>query len=115
MTTVTFTPPRDLDAHKMPVEGPDPTPVVLRGCIVSPRVRGTEATSRDIRDRAQETIAAGLTVYPPPGAPAIDHRATAVVDGYPGTWQVDGEPVDWTSGLTGWNPGGEIILTRAGG
>jgi hypothetical protein len=111
---VTFTPPLALDSHKQPIAGTQ-TPVVVEGCIVSPRVRGTETTSQDIQGRAQETIAAGLTVYPPPGTPTIGHRYTATVEGHSGTWQVDGNPVDWTSPLTGWNPGGEIILTRAGG
>lgn len=112
--TVTFTPPLELDEYKMPVAGTQ-TPVTVTGCIVSPRVRGTETTSQDVQNRAQETVEAGLTVYPPPGAPAISHRATATVEGYEGTWQVDGNPVDWTSGLTGWNPGGEIVLRRSGG
>ena len=112
--TVTFTPPLALDAHKNPIAGTQ-TPVVIPGCIISPRIRGTESTSADIQARAQETVEAGLTVYTPPGAPSVDHRSTAVVDGYEGTWQVDGTPTGWTSGLTGWNPGGEIILRRAGG
>lgn len=73
-------------------------------CAVAPRY-ATETT-----DPSAPRVIVGKTVYGPTIALDADDRL--VIDGE--EWQVDGLPGKWRSPFTGWAPGMEVAVKRAG-
>lgn len=73
-------------------------------CAVAPRY-ATEST-----DPRVAPVVVGKTVYGP--AVDIDADDTLVIDGE--VWQVDGLPAEYVSPFTGWAPGIEVQVKRAG-
>jgi hypothetical protein len=75
----------------------------ITGCGIAPRQAGEQI--------GQGRIAAtsGVTVYVPPGADVLPSDRIEVRGA---VYEVEGEPGDWRSPFTGWEPGMEIHLTR---
>lgn len=73
-------------------------------CAVAPRY-ATESSD----PRAPQVIV-GKIVYGPPRT--LDSDDTLVIDGV--TYQVDGLPGEWVNPFTGWAPGIEVPVKRAG-
>jgi hypothetical protein len=73
-------------------------------CAVAPRY-ATEST-----DPHAPRVIVGKTVYGP--ARTIDADDTLVIAGV--EYQVDGLPGEWVSPFTGWAPGIEVPVVRAG-
>jgi hypothetical protein len=81
----------------------------IAGCAWAPRTRtaDTEETDRSAQ------VSSGRTLWCPPGAPVTAHHRVRFPDGT--VWQVRGEPDDWRSPYTGWNPGLQMELERVTG
>ena len=73
-------------------------------CAVAPRY-ASEST-----DPRVPPVIVGKTVYGP--ARELDSDDTLVIDGV--AYQVDGLPGVWTNPFTGWAPGIEVPVKRAG-
>lgn len=73
-------------------------------CAVAPRY-ATEST-----DPRVPPVIVGKTIYGP--TRDLDSDDRLVIDGT--EWQVDGLPGEWTSPFTGWAPGMEVPVKRAG-
>lgn len=73
-------------------------------CAVAPRY-ANEGTSPDAPG-----VIVGKTVYGP--ARDLDSDDRLVIDGV--EWQVEGLPGVWSSPFTGWAPGMEVAVKRAG-
>lgn len=73
-------------------------------CAVAPRF-ATEQT-----DPHAPSVIVGLTVYGPATAIGSDDRL--IIRGL--TYEVDGLPGEWQSPFTGWAPGIEVPVKRAG-
>lgn len=92
------------DEYGNDVPGPDvPTPVT--GCAVWPRT-----SSEDDQARAQVTE--GLNAVAPYGTDIRPHDRVKVGDRI---YEVDGDPGEWRSPLTGTKAGVQISLTRVTG
>lgn len=79
-------------------------------CALAPR------SSVEGDDNAPGVIV-GLTILGPPPPVQLDSDDTIVIpDGntYAGTWSVDGIPGDYQHPMTGWHPGVEVAVKRAG-
>lgn len=77
--------------------------VDITGCAVAPRQAGEQIGAGRI------AVTSGLTVYVPPGAdvlPSDRIEVRGVV------YEVEGEPAEWRSPFTGWEPGREVQLIR---
>ena len=79
---------------------------VVRGCAVAPR------SSSEPDARGRRGVVVGLTLFAPHGTD-IRFTDTVEVDGT--AYEVEGEPGVWVSPFTGWSPGVEVALSRAGG
>ena len=104
--TVTFLrpgPPAQ-DDYGNDVPGPD-VEVVVAGCAVWPR-----SSSEDVQARLQVTE--GLNVLAPYGTDVRSHDR-AKVGGV--LYDVDGDPGEWRSSLTGTRAGVQVSLTRITG
>lgn len=104
--------PGGLDVYGDPVDPSmySPTTTDIEGCTVAPRL----AVEPD--GRARQGVVVGLTLYCPPGVDiASDDRVIITEGPHQGTYQVDGDPSDWQSGLTGWHAGATVALTRSQG
>jgi hypothetical protein len=73
-------------------------------CAVAPRYATESSDSR------VAPLIVGKVIYGP--AVDLDADDTLVIDGE--TWQVDGLPGEWQSPFTGWAPGIEVNVVRAG-
>ncbi len=73
-------------------------------CAVAPR------TSAESTDPHAPAVVVGLTIYGP--ARTLNADDTLLVGGV--LYQVDGEAGDWQSPFTGWHPGIEVAVKRAG-
>jgi hypothetical protein len=73
-------------------------------CAVAPRYAAEQADPRST------PVIVGKVVYGP--SVAIDSDDQLVIDGE--AWQVDGLPGEWVSPFTGWAPGIEVPVKRAG-
>ena len=73
-------------------------------CAVAPRY-ATEST-----DPRVPPVIVGKVVYGPPRA--LDSDDTLLIDDV--TYQVDGLPGEWRNPFTGWAPGIEVPVVRAG-
>ncbi len=104
--------PGGLDVYGDPVtpDGYSPVTEDIEGCSVAPRL----AVEPDGRGR--DGVVVGLTLYCPPGVDIASTDRVVITDGpHQGTYQVDGDPSDWQSGLTGWHAGVSVALTRSAG
>jgi hypothetical protein len=104
--------PGGLDQYGDPIEADVDSPETfdLEGCAVAPRA-STETTGR-----AREGQIIGLTLYCPPGADIVRDDRVVITEGpHVGTYEVEGDPGDWQSGLTGWGAGMTVELTAAVG
>jgi hypothetical protein len=108
--TVTFYPrisSTATDAHgqAIPAFGP---PAVAEGCAVAP------GAQTEIADPEREGVTIALTVYAtyPPAVGPLDE---ADVDGWPGRFQVVGEPARWRSPYSDRPPGQVVELKRVDG
>jgi hypothetical protein len=85
------------------------------GCIIYPRVakaatnvnRGGNETTV-----AEDIVTFGLSVLMPPGT---DVLATDRVVARGTTYEVDGNPTNWSSPLSNFQPGCEVLLKRVTG
>lgn len=73
-------------------------------CAVAPR------SSEERNDPHQPAVITGLTIYGP--AADINADDTLVLNGI--TYQIEGNPGVWASPFTGWAPGIEVAVRRAG-
>ena len=73
-------------------------------CAVAPR------TSSESTDPHSPALIVGQTVYGP--EVSIDSDDVLVIDGE--EWQVEGMPGVWRSPFTGWAPGIEVPIKKAG-
>jgi len=81
------------------------TETVVDGCIVWPR------TSSELV-QGQDMVIVGLTLLAPAGT-TIQPTDQVKVAGV--TYEVDGQPGDWTSPFTSWDAGVQVALTRVTG
>jgi hypothetical protein len=98
----------------------------IDGCV---DFAGTAVTGRGSKSGTEQNnvVTDSRTLYAPPGSDIIDSDRILIHP--PGVavlptdtagmalrrrvaYQVDGRPVDWTHGLTGWRPGVELVLRR---
>lgn len=86
------------------------TSVAVPGCVVWP----SAASSSDELTAGRDTVITGLTVLAPPGT-AVAPVDRVQVPGYDGTFDVVGQPADWTSPLTGSRAGVQVSLRRVTG
>lgn len=61
----------------------------------------------------RNSVITGRTLYAEPGEDVTAHDRVELPGD--GVWQVDGDPADWRSPLTGWHPGLVIQLKRVEG
>lgn len=87
------------------VTGTTVTDTVVRGCAVSPR------QSVELHGAGRDGVIVGLTLWAPPGT-AIAAGDQVLVDGV--SYDVDGEPGEWTS-RGGRKRGVQVALTRTAG
>lgn len=102
--TVTVTRPGGTDRNG------DPLPTAthdIEGCGWAPR------TSSESNDRGNAVIV-GLTLFAPYGADITASDSLLLPDDDT-PWYVEGEPGNWRSPFTGWQPGLEVALTRQKG
>lgn len=78
----------------------------IAGCGIAPR------TSDDLTDRGRLGVVVGLTMFAPYDADLLSSDRV-VVGGE--TYETVGDPGQWRSPLTGWQPGLEIALRRVEG
>jgi hypothetical protein len=78
----------------------------VAGCGFAPRV-STENT-----DRAEQ-VTATAELYTPTGADIGPQDVIELADG--SRWEVTGDPQRWVNPLTGWHPGGVVLLTKVTG
>jgi hypothetical protein len=83
--------------------GPAVPDLSIPGCAVAPRQAGEQIGQGRI------AVTSGLTLYVPPG-PDILPSDRIEVRGV--VYEVEGEPAEWRSPFTGWEPGREVQLTR---
>jgi hypothetical protein len=106
--------PRDLgtDENGDPVEpDPDDEGFEIAGCGVAPR------TSDELHADGRAGVIVGLTLYAPAGSDLRTRDRIEIPAGAPnpGTYEIEGEPGEWRSPLTGWAPGVEAALRRVEG
>ncbi len=104
--------PGGLDQYGDPVEDDEYSPLLIavEGCSVAPRL------AVDPGGRAREGVVVGVTLYCPPGADIARTDRIVLSDGpHAGTYTIDGDTADWRSGLSGWDAGLAVPLTRAEG
>lgn len=80
-------------------------------CALAPR------TSAEGNDNQSPGIVVGLTVLgPPPPVPLDSDDEIVIPDGnfYAGTWSIVGMPGDYQHPMTGWQPGVQVDIQRAG-
>lgn len=75
-------------------------------CSVAPRA------STELTDGGRQGVIIGLSVYLPPDAVVGPHDRLEVRGDM---FEIDGEPGEWRSPFTGWNPGIEVALKRVTG
>lgn len=93
------------DQYGDPEDG-TPDEETIDGAFTAPR------TSVDTDGRARDGAVVGLTLFAPHGSD-LERTDLVEVDGI--KYRIDGEIADWTSGLTGWQPGITAALVRAEG
>jgi hypothetical protein len=98
----------------------------IDGCV---EFAGTSVTGRGTRSGSEDAnvVTDSRTLYAPTGSDILDSDRLLIhppgMDLIPTegigkvirrshAYQVDGRPVDWTHGLTGWQPGMELVLKR---
>jgi len=84
----------------------NPTSVSVAGVAVEPRPSG-----EPLQD-ARNQVTSGFTLYMPTGTP-ISSRNRVTVRGV--TYEVLGEPAEWASPFTGWQPGVVVQVERTAG
>lgn len=84
----------------------NPDRLDITGCLVAPRTEGEDTAN------GREGVIVGLTVYAPAGA---DVLATDRVEIAGIVHTVEGQPGDWSGGLSAWRPGVEIRLKAVAG
>ncbi|SDP09300.1 hypothetical protein SAMN04515671_2920 [Nakamurella panacisegetis] len=99
--------PGETDSHGNAVKRYAPA-VLVAGCAVAPGAQG------EIADPTREGVPVALTVYAPWSA-AVGPLDQCEVDGWPGRFEVDGEPARWRSPYTGRTPGQVIELRKVDG
>lgn len=97
--------PGGADKYGDPIAS-DEDQAAVPGAFTAPR------TSVDIDGRARDGAVAGLSLFAPKGAD-IERTDLIEVDG--DRYRIDGDLGDWTSPLTGWEPGIAADLVRAEG
>jgi hypothetical protein len=104
--TVTVLPgPTTFDAYGDPIASTRVGGDIL-GCAVAPRY-STEPTVR-----GRQGVIVGLSIYAPAGS---DILSTDLLRVRGDIYDVEGEPAEWVSPYTGWEPGMEVAVKRAGG
>lgn len=83
-----------------------PTSVDVTGVAVEPRPSG-----EPLQD-ARNQVTSGFTLYFPPGT-TVTPQNRVIVRG--STYDVLGEPAEWTNPFTGWNPGIVVQVERSEG
>lgn len=68
--------------------------------------------STEPTERGRQGVIVGLTVYAPAGSDVLS-TDNLLVRG--STYRVEGEPGDWRSPFSGWEPGMEIMARKAVG
>lgn len=81
------------------------TEVAWGPCAVAPR------SSSESVDSHAPAVIVGLSIYGPAGV-TINADDKVRIDGV--LYDVDGQAGDWTSPFTGWHPGIEVAVKRAG-
>ena len=76
------------------------------GCAVAPR------TSTEPVEVGRQSVITGLTVYMPSWV-TLSPYDRLIVRGV--TYRVEGEPGEWRSPFSGWEPGIEVAVTRVEG
>lgn len=83
-------------------------PHTIEGCAVIPR------PAEELDNLGRHGDVTTLTVYAPADAD-ISATDRVTVPGHDGTFEVEGDPQDWSSPISGRAPGIEIHLRRARG
>lgn len=84
--------------------------IELTGCWVAP------STSADIDGRAREGATDRITLRAPYGSDILPADKVRIDGGpFDGLWEVDGDPANWRSPLTGRPAGLTVALNRARG
>ena len=87
----------------------------VEGCVIYPRMaKAATNVNRGGNEvvTAEDLITFGLSVLMPPGSDVLaTDRVTARGDEY----EVDGNPTNWVSPLSGFSPGVEVLLKRITG
>jgi hypothetical protein len=95
------------DSHGNPIES-FAAPVTVEGCAFDP------GGSIETMEPGREAVVSRPRVFVPPGNLAgVTARSLATVRGL--LYRVDGDPADFRSPFTGWEPGIVVNLERAGG
>ena len=109
MTTVTVVRHGGRDEHGDPLPGTEHT---VDDCMIAPR-RFVGVTSES--DDRGEGLIVGLTLFAPFGADITAADQIRIAEAaWAGLYDVVGEPGQWESPFTGWQPGMEVALTRHG-
>lgn len=69
-------------------------------------------TSGDVTENGRDGQVIGLTIYP---SSDVDIQADDVIGVRGGTYRIVGDPADWRSPWSGWDPGYAVDLERAEG
>lgn len=80
--------------------------LVVAGCECAPRVEGEDITG------GREGVVIGWDIYTPPD---VDIAPTDRVEVRGVAHDVDGQPADWSSGFSTWEPGIHLRLRRVEG
>jgi hypothetical protein len=114
MVGITITVERDTPAGYDPYGDTAATSAAthtIDGCAVAP------LTADELLARGRDATVLMLHLYLPTGADLqpTDRVVISADDPMPGRYEVEGQVRDWRSPYSGWSPGGEAVLRRAGG
>jgi len=80
-----------------------PVPHQIQGCAIAPETGSSAASSSTDTDAQRATVVSWRYLYCPAGADIEIGDAVILPSGR--TFLVEGEPAEWKSPFTGWQPG----------